>query len=409
MGLFKRKRAEEPTGNTVEETESMVADDQILRAWITGEKMDRDKALEIPAVTGCIDMIAKTVANIPIKLYKREGKKVTEIKGDIRTFLLNEETGDTLDSKQMKQAIVRDYYLGNGGYVYVNWNGLEIESLHYVYSQHVSITQNFDVIFKDFAILIQGKSYYPSQFIRILRNTVDGMHSKSIVQQNEKLLSASYHSLKYEENLVKTGGNKKGFVKAPKKLTQQAMDELKKAWNKLYKNNSENVVILNDGLEFQEASNTSVEMQMNENKKTNSDEFCKIFNIPPTLLNGGVTEQDDKVFIKYCINDFLGEFITAINKAMLLESEKETYFFAPDLYELTKGDEDKRYTAYKTASETGWLQLDDIREKENMEPLGLEFVKLGLQDVLYNPKTKTVYTPNTGKTSVVGEGGENGE
>ena len=32
------------------------------------------------------------------------------------------------------------------------------------------------------------------------------------------------------------------------------------------------------------------------------------------------------------------------------------------------------------------MQIDEIRFKENLEPLGLDFVKLGLQDVLYYPK-----------------------
>ena len=33
----------------------------------------------------------------------------------------------------------------------------------------------------------------------------------------------------------------------------------------------------------------------------------------------------------------------------------------------------------------------------------MTWVKLGLQDVLYDPKTKQIYTPNTNKTSVMGQ------
>lgn len=357
--------------------------------------------MQIPAVSAAIDEIARTVANIPIKLFKKEDGRVTEIRDDRRVFLLNEETGDTLDANQMKQAIVRDYFLGDGGNVYVDWNGLEVESLRYVYSEYISIAPNADVIFKDYAILVQGRTYFPEQFIRVLRNTTDGMLGNSIVKENNRALSVAYNSLLYEEGLVKTGGNKKGFIKSTKRLTQEAIDKLKAAWRKLYQNSSENVVILNDGLEFQEASNTSVENQMNESKKTNGEDFRRLLGVPEDLG----TEQGDKTFIKYCINSFMGEFITALNKALLLESEKGTYYFAPDMYELTKGDEDKRYNAYKTAAETGWLQIDEIREKENMEPLGIDMVKLGLQDVLYDPHDKQVYIPNTNKIIDLGKGG----
>ena len=62
----------------------------------------------------------------------------------------------------------------------------------------------------------------------------------------------------------------------------------------------------------------------------------------------------------------------------------------------------KRYKAYAIALSNGFLQIDDVRYMEDLEPLDLEFIKLGFQDVLYNPKTKQIYTPNTDKTSVMG-------
>lgn len=373
----------------------------LLRAWLSRENMTRAKAMQIPYVAGAINEIAKTVANIPIRLYRKEGKKVIEIADDPRVFLLNEETGDTLDANQMKQAVVRDYYLGRGGYIYVNWDGLDVESLHYVFSEYVAIAPNTDVIFKDYAILIQGRTYFPDQFIRVLRNTDNGMQGNGIVDQNSMALNVGYSTLEYEKGLVKTGGNKKGFVKSARKLSQTAIDALKNAWKRLYQNNTENVVILNEGLEFQEASNTSVEMQINENKKTNGEEFRRLLGIPDDLGN----EAGDKAFIKYCINTFMGEFMTALNRALLLESEKGTYYFAPDMSELTKGDIDKRYEAYKVAADTGWLQLDEIRAIENREPLGIDMIKLGLQDVLYNPKTSEIYIPNMNKSYKIKEGG----
>lgn len=45
---------------------------------------------------------------------------------------------------------------------------------------------------------------------------------------------------------------------------------------------------------------------------------------------------------------------------------------------------------------------------ENMEPLGIEWLELGLNSVLYNPKTKEIYTPNTDSHQDLGQkGGKN--
>ena len=66
-----------------------------------------------------------------------------------------------------------------------------------------------------------------------------------------------------------------------------------------------------------------------------------------------------------------------------------------DTSELTKADILRRYQAYEVASKNGFMQIDEIRFKENLEPLGLDFVKLGLQDVLYYPKKSGMtFMPN---------------
>jgi hypothetical protein len=38
-----------------------------------------------------------------------------------------------------------------------------------------------------------------------------------------------------------------------------------------------------------------------------------------------------------------------------------------------------------------------------LPPLGLEFIKLGLQDVLYFSEKSEIYTPNTNKIAKLGE------
>lgn len=384
-------------------TETETNEDALLRASLADDYMTRDQAMNVPAFAACVNKIAETVSTIPIKLYRLVEGKLEVVEGDVRVQLLNDDTGDTLDGVQFKRALIRDYLTGKGGYAFINRTGTRIRSLHYVRESEVSFIFAPDPIFKDYDIMIQGSKYKPFEFLKVLRNTEDGRSGKSVVAENSEVLSVAYYSLKYEKTMVKTGGNKKGFITTTKKLSQAVMDGLRKAWNSLYQNNTENVVILNDGLGFQEASNTSVEMQLNENKRTNSDEICKLFNMPPAMINGGATEQDKTNFVQYCLNPILKEFECALNRDLLLESEKGSCYFAADTSELTKGDIEKRFRAYETASKNGFMQIDEIRLKENLPPLGLDFVRLGLQDVLYDPGTKQFYMPNMNQTGGLGK------
>jgi HK97 family phage portal protein len=397
MWPFRMRADPEP-----EKTEIGAGEDALLRSILAADCMTRDQAMNVPAFAACVNKIAETVSTIPIKLYKLVDGKLEEVKDDERPRCLNDDTGDTLDGVQFKRALTRDYLTGKGGYAFINRTGTRIKSLHYVKESEISFMFTSDPIFKDYDIMVQGTRYKPFEFLKVLRNTEDGRSGKSVVDENSEVLSVAYHSLKYEKGLVKTGGNKKGFIKSPKKLAQAAIDALKEAWRNLYQNNTENVVILNEGLEFQEASNTSVEMQLNENKKTNSDEICKLFNMPPAMINGGATEQDKINFVQYCLNPILKELECALNRDLLLELEKGSYYFAADTSELTKGDIEKRFRAYETASKNGFMQIDEIRLKENLPPLGLDFVRLGLQDVLYDPETKQFYMPNMNQTGGLG-------
>lgn len=388
------KHKEEVRADTNVNSEDIVESDVLLNALLGKTVVTKEKALEIPTIQACINLIAGTISSLPINLYQKgEDGKVKEVR-DHRTFLLNNDTGDTLTATQFWRAMIEDYYLGKGGYAYINWQGMDVISIHYVNEECVSIQKNIDPIFKDYDILVQGVSYHPYQFFKILRKTKDGMVSRSITDDNPLIIGVSHSELVYEENLVRKGGNKRGFLKSPKKLTQAAIDALKDAFRKLYGNADENVVVLNDGIDFQESSNTSVEMQLNENKKANTTEICKLFGIPDTMINGNPSEKDIDNFIRTCAI-VMNDIECSLDRDLLLESEKGLFYWAFDTKELTRGNIKERYEAYKIGLEKNFLQIDEVREKEDLEPIGFEWITLGLDQVLFNPRTGQIYTPNT--------------
>lgn len=382
-------------------------EDLLLQAGLAKDVITREMAEEIPTLSGCVELISNTVATLPINLYKIEDGKISQVLDDDRLSLLNDDTKDTLDGFQWKKALVEDYlYMGNG-YSYINKEKGKFKSLHYVKENNVSINFNCDPIFKDYDILVNGKTYKPYEFIKILRKSKNGADGSGIVETNSKVLAVAYNSLIYENILAKTGGNKKGFIKSESKLTEEAIKILKEQWNKLYSGNSENCVVLNKGLEFKESGSTSTEMQLNENKKSNGVEICKIVNVPPSIIEGDgkANETDYEKLTKMAILPILKAIITALNKDFLLEKEKKSFYFAFDIKELLKVDIEKRYKAYEIAIKNGFLGINEVRYEEDKEPIEAfnDIIKLGLQDVLYNTTKGTVYTPNTDKTSNINE------
>lgn len=194
MRLFKRKKIYEERASTSAETE--IAPDisaDLLKALLNNENISREEALEIPSISGAISIISGIVSSLPIKLY-RQGDNVTEIKNDSRLALLNHDTQDTLTTTQFWRAMIEDYYVGKGAYAYINRNLLEVKSLHYIENNCISILKNYDPIFKDYKICVNGTAREPYDFFKILRNTKDGMSGVPIQEEKRTLFSVAYHT-----------------------------------------------------------------------------------------------------------------------------------------------------------------------------------------------------------------------
>lgn len=402
MGFWSWLIGEDEIEQRAEPTQEVTppVSDVLLKALLNNEVITREKALTLPAVSGAVDFISNTIASMPVKLYKYKQGKVEELADDTRMRLLNGDTGDTLDAFQMKKAMVMDYLLGKGGYCYIERSRNEVVALRYVEDIYITVLKNFKPIYKDFVICVEGETYQPYDFIKLLRNTKDGASGVGLTVEVSKALETAYQTLIYQLSLVQSGGNKKGFLKSQRKLGQDEINTLKSAWSKMYADNSENVVVLNNGLEFQEASFSSVESQLDQNKNTLRDEINNIFHIYP--------DNFEQTF-KEAIYPVLKAFETALNRDLLLEKEKKNHFFEFDVKEIVRANLQERYQAYKLAKETGFMTLNEIRRAENMEFVeGLDVVNVGLGAVLYDIKTHQYYTPNTDTVGTPNDG-VNGE
>lgn len=386
MGLFNRIFKKRDINTNV----TPPIDDVLLQALINGETITREKAMTLPAVAGAVDFISNMIACMPVKLYKYKQGKVEEVEDDTRVKLLNNDTGDTLDAFQFKKAMVEDYLMGKGGYAFIRKNRNEVTGLFYVENIYISFLKNYKPIFKDYMILVEGQQYYPFEFIKLLRKTQDGAEGIGLCDELSKALETAYQTLLYQLGLVKSGGNKKGFLKAQRKLGKEEIEELKKAWKNLYANNETNTIVLNNGLEFQEASNSSVEMQLNESKHTLQEEINNIFHI----------QADFYETFKQAIYPIVKAFETALNRDLLLEKEKKNYFFTFDVKEIIKANITERYQAYKLAKEVGLMTINEMRKEENMNFIeGLDVINVGLGAVLYDTNKHEYYVPNKNETS----------
>lgn len=404
MGLFnffKKEKREFSSTNSNQDDLTKILEGSTKTSAIT-----REMAMQIPSLKAGIGFIADLVSSLEIKLHKVTDGKVETVSDDYRLKLLNDETGDILNSYQMKQSLVRDFIIAGNGYVYLNKDRNRIISIHYVEPFRVTITPGVDPIFKTGKLIVNGVLYNNYDFIIFAKNTVNGLSGKGLLDESSDILELTYNTLAFANSNIKAGGIKRGVVKSSKKLDDESMSYLKSSWAELYDtNNSKNkVIILNDSLDFKELSQTSIELQILENRRTNNEDILNLIKMPLSILNGTATEQQYNNFIKSTIIPILSQLESAFNSALLLETEKESkYYFAFETKDLLKGSAKERFETYKTAVEAGIMTVNEARYQEDYDSIeGLDNIKMSLGHVLYDPAKRSYYVPNTGE--VVGEG-----
>lgn len=397
LGFKREKRSLENPAETPEGLADLLLSGTDMQA-------SREEALTLPAVTACLQFITGAVSGMPVRLYRRMENGGKEEIEDYRTQLLNRETGDTLDAVQFKRALVTDYLLNGAGYAFVNWQRNKIKSVHYVSFDNVSAMTNADPVFKEVNYWINGQRYDDYQVLRILRDSDDGMEGHGILKENQALFSTMFKALKYEHSTIGSGA-KRGFLKSSKHLDAGILRSLRLAWAKLFSGDN-SVVVLNDGLDFQEIGTTATENQLVDNKTINNNSVYAIFGIPTGLFSDNPTSEPYLQAIRTAVLPVARAIENALNKFMLLESEKDKLFFTLDSSAITEADTMTRYQCYEIGLKNSWLTVDDIRKRENMLPVGMDSIKLGLDAVLYDPKSGEIYTPNTGVKANINEDAE---
>ena len=299
-----------------------------LAEWAGGGGMSREDALGIPAVQACIGLVSAVVTRLPLRLYATGGGKREPLDGDPRARLLNDDPGDALDAPQFWNAILRDYFLGKGGYAYVRRARNKVLSLHYVDERQVAAEAGHDPIFKRNSLMVGGRRYQPHEFVIVLRNTMDGASGRGVLQEARLLLGTMRGAMEMERKLMEGEGGKKGIIKPEAGVTKIALEQLREHFELAMARKSP-MVMTNQGIAFVPFSASPSELQMQEAKAANSREVCKLFGLPPDLVHGGAPAGANlnRLFaqaMRTGILPVIKIIESALNRVLLLESEKKT-------------------------------------------------------------------------------------
>lgn len=354
----------------------------------------RQQAMSIPVVTKSVAWIAGAIAALPIKMYHKTDSGYQEVYDDYRLPLLNDYSGNGMIANDLKRQILVDLLLDGNGYAYISKKGNKVTKLSYIPTCRLTYTESVDTIDKVVNVWVDGRPVQDYNVFRLVNNSKNGISGAGFVSDCQDLLSTVLSSLQYENSSI-SSGVRRGFLKSKSKLDQDKMNELRRAWKKLTTPNQSDVLVLNAGIEFEDASSTATESQLSQNKVINMHQILAYFGLPTNFFEG-VNSDAYLTAVRIAVLPIVKQLTNALNNYLLLESEKSNMKFEIDTSDLLRINANERFAAYQTGLQSGILTIDEVRRMENLPVLDMQYLKLGLGDVLYNISDGKIFVPNTG-------------
>ncbi len=385
--------------------------DTVIKGNESERELSEEEVLSIPTVQAIMEIIGGTIAQLPIYLYKEnKDGSVERIRNDRREFLLNNEPNEFISAYIMKKNMVKDYLLHGEHRIYKKQIRNEIEALYPLEADSISINKFYEdsFILKTYKINVSGEGGFavlnPEEVISILKESKDGIEGIGALKHGKSLFSLMYSEIGYQRGIYENGAMPAGIILSKGRLTQATIDRLRLSWQSLYRGgkNAAKTVILEEGFEYKPTTMNPRDLLLNEGRKENLSEVCRLFNIPESLVNSqankyGSLEQNNISFLQYTLSPIMTAIEDGLNKHLLLEAEKENgYFWSFDTAEVLKTTEKEKYEAIKTSLDSGVITINEARSRLNMSPVKDDVMKWSLGAVLYNPDDGTMMIPNMG-------------
>lgn len=413
MGLFDWISSSKKEKRSLVDYSQSVTPGAFLSMFSTEAAIDEEKAMQIPSVIACTELITGSIAQLPIYLYKENEKgEVERIAGDRREFLLNSEPNPILNGYNFKKRLVKDYLFYGTSYTKIERERNNVLELYPLDMKNVQVTKFLRDGYKyDADIQLMNLHYNdtsvrpklkPHELVMILKDSEDGITSKGVLATGNEILELALNENEYTNNILRNGALPIGVIQTANKLSETAVKRLRSGWESLYSGakNSGKTVILEEGLEYNPISLKPQDLQLIDGRRATIAEVARLFNVPESMINADANkyasnEQNNLHFLQYTLLPIITAIETSMDKSLLLESEKEEgYYFRFDTTEILRTTEKERIESAALGMKSGFFSLNETRAKFDKHALEDDFYMWSLGNVLFNPKTKEMFVPN---------------
>lgn len=217
----------------------------------------------------------------------------------------------------------------------------------------------------------------PDDMMHLKNLSMDGYMGVSPIAIAQDVIGLALATQQHGGILFRQGGQVGGVLEHPGKLSKEASDRIASSWQTTHAGvqNSSKVAVLEEGLKFSKIAMTSEDAQFLETRRFQVIDICRLYGVPPhklgeldkaTLNN---VEQQNQSYIDSALAPVAQAIVELFDAHLLFEDERSIMGCQMDFTDMTRGDTLTRYQSYQIGTLNGWLSRNEVRAKENMDPI----------------------------------------
>ena len=345
-----------------------------------GKAVSADSALRVAAVYACVRIIAETMGTLPLPVYRRLQPRGRERAPEHPLYtLLHDLPNHEMTSIELREAMTGHVCLQGIAYCEIERdNAGRARALWPLRPDRVTPQR------------VNGRLYFvvdlpdgtrrglPDHRVwRVRGFGTDPLRGLSVIGQAREAIGLAMAAEEYGARLFSNDSRPGGILKHPGQLKGDAAKRLKASWEAAHSglSNAHRVAVLEEGVEWQQIGMVPQDAQYLELRKFQITEIARLFRVPPHMLADldratfSNIEHQSIEFVMNTMAPWMARFEQSILRDLFTPEERRTWYAEFLVDGLLRGDIQSRYQAYAVGRQNGWLSANDIREKENMNPI----------------------------------------
>ena len=337
---------------------------------------DADKALTLSSVWCAVRLLSESVSSLPCGVYTKEpnGDKVEAVNDRIYNLIKFKPNNYQNKITFFEYVMMSICMTGNSYVQIVRDNSGNPVQLMPIDSALVDVVINEGELFYQ----IDGGGVLDSADVLHFKTlTDDGIVGLSPIDQCAKAINWGINVEEFGSTFFKNGAKPSSVLSTDRALSETAIQRLKNSFNSSYSklSQSNSTIILEEELTFKPISISPEQAQFLASRQFSIEEVARIFNVPPHMLKDltkssfNNIEMQSQEFVTYTLMPYITRIENEMNLKLFRTNELGYKFIEFNVNGLLRGDVKSRNEAYKTAITNGYMSINEVRQKENLNSI----------------------------------------